>query len=175
MRKLRVVRADPAGNITLFVLTPVDKAECAAVAAQLMAIRELQAEQVGFIFPNGHMEMEAGEFCGNASRAYGFLLAKQQGLAGCRSMQLSVSGCDHPITVTVDVDAGTAEAEMPLPKFVRPVDAPTAGTLVHLGGIAHLVVQDIPPSREFFAQAEPLFAASLRWMPTACASWRGTV
>ena len=99
MRKLRVVRADPAGNITLFVLTPVDKAECAAVAAQLMAIRELQAEQVGFIFPNGHMEMEAGEFCGNASRAYGFLLAKQQGLAGCRSMQLSVSGCDHPLSL----------------------------------------------------------------------------
>ena len=131
MRKLRVVRADPAGNITLFVLTPVGKAECAAVAAQLMAIRELQAEQVGFIFPNGHMEMEAGEFCGNASRAYGFLLAKQQGLAGCRSMQLSV----------------------------RPVDAPATGTLVHLGGIAHLVVQDVPPSREFFAQAEPLFAA----------------
>ena len=49
MRKLRVVRADPAGNITLFVLTPVGKAECAAVATQLMAIRELQAEQVGFI------------------------------------------------------------------------------------------------------------------------------
>lgn len=159
MRKLRVVRADPAGNITLFVLTPVGKAECTAVAAQLMAIRELKAEQVGFIFPNGHMEMEAGEFCGNASRAYGFLLAKQQGLAGCRSMQLSVSGCDHPITVTVDMDAGTAEAEMPLPKFVRPVDAPATGTLVHLGGIAHLVVQDVPPSREFFAQAEPLFAA----------------
>ena len=105
------------------------------------------------------MEMEAGEFCGNASRAYGFLLAKQQGLSGCRSMQLSVSGCDHPITVTVDMDAGTAEAEMPLPKFVRPVDAPATGTLVHLGGIAHLVVQDVPPSREFFAQAEPLFAA----------------
>lgn len=54
---------------------------------------------------------------------------------------------------------GTAEAEMPLPKFVKPVDAPATGTLVHLGGIAHLVVQDVPPGREFFAQAEPLFAA----------------
>ena len=80
MRELRVVRADPAGNITLFVLTPVEKAECAAVAAKLLAIEALKAEQVGFIFPNGHMEMEAGEFCGNASRAYGYLLAKQQGL-----------------------------------------------------------------------------------------------
>ena len=60
MRRLRIVRADPAGNITLFVLTPVEKAQCAAIAADLMKIGELQAEQVGFVFPNGHMEMEAG-------------------------------------------------------------------------------------------------------------------
>ena len=137
MRELRVVRADPAGNITLFVLTPVEKAECAAVAAKLLAIEALKAEQVGFIFPNGHMEMEAGEFCGNASRAYGYLL----------------------VAVTVDMDAGTASAEMPLPKLVEQVEvAGTAGTLVHLGGIAHLVVQGVAPSQDFFAAAEPIFA-----------------
>ena len=158
MRKLRIVRADPAGNITLFVLTPVEKAQCAAIAADLMKIGELKAEQVGFVFPNGHMEMEAGEFCGNASRAYGYLLARQQGLTGRHTMHLSVSGCDHPIAVTVDMDAGTSEAEMPLPRFVRPVNVDgTAGTLVHLGGIAHLVVQGVTPSREFFEEAEPLF------------------
>ena len=140
MRELRVVRADPAGNITLFVLTPVEKAECAAVAAKLLAIEALKAEQVGFIFPNGHMEMEAGEFCGNASRAYGYLLAKQQGLKGRHTMRLS-------------------SAEMPLPKLVEQVEvAGTAGTLVHLGGIAHLVVQGVAPSRDFFAAAEPIFA-----------------
>ena len=60
MRKLRIVRADPAGNITLFVLTPVEKAQCAAVAADLMKIGELKAEQVGFVFPNGHREMRRG-------------------------------------------------------------------------------------------------------------------
>ena len=47
---------------------------------------------------------------------------------------------------------------MPLPRFVRPVNVDgTAGTLVHLGGIAHLVVQGVTPSREFFEKAEPLF------------------
>lgn len=175
MRKLRVVRADPAGNITLFVLTPVGKAECAAVATQLMAIRELQAEQVGFIFPNGHMEMEAGEFCGNASRAYGFLLAKQQGLAGCRSMQLSVSGCDHPITVTVDMDAGTAEAEMPLPKFVRPVDAlpPVRWCIWEASPIWWCRMSR--PAVSFSPRPSRSLRRTLRWMPTACASWRGTV
>lgn len=103
--------------------------------------------------------MEAGEFCGNASRAYGYLLAKQQGLKGRHTMRLSVSGCDHPVAVTVDMDAGTASAEMPLPKLVEQVEvAGTAGTLVHLGGIAHLVVQGVAPSRDFFAAAEPIFA-----------------
>ena len=160
MSRYRIMRADPAGNITLFVLTPVEKASCAAIAARLMAIEALKAEQVGFVFPDGRMEMEAGEFCGNASRAYGYLLAKQQGLTGRHTMRLSVSGCDHPIAVSVDMDAGTAEAEMPLPRFVKRVEAAgAAGTLVHLGGIAHLVVSGVTPSREFFAQAEPLFAA----------------
>ena len=74
-------------------------------------------------------------------------------------MRLSVSGCDHPVAVTVDMDAGTASAEMPLPKLVEQVEvAGTAGMLVHLGGIAHLVVQGVAPSRDFFAAAEPIFA-----------------
>ena len=105
------------------------------------------------------LQMMGGEFCGNASRAYGYLLAKQQGLTGRHTMHLSVSGCDHPVAVTVDMDAGTASAEMPLPKLVEQVEvAGTAGTLVHLGGIAHLVVQGVAPSRDFFAAAEPIFA-----------------
>ena len=157
--KLQIVRADPAGNITLFVLTPVEKKDCAAVAAKLMGIKELGAEQVGFIFPNGHMEMEAGEFCGNASRAYGYLVAKQKSLIGKHTLSLSVSGCDHPITVTVDVDKGTASAEMPLPQLVKSSEIPgVSGTLVHLGGIAHFVVENVAPDRAFFARVEGVFS-----------------
>lgn len=159
MSRYQIVRADPAGNITLFVLTPVEKKNCAAVAAKLMAIEEFKAEQVGFVFPNGHMEMEAGEFCGNASRAYGYLVAKQQGLTGQQTLQLSVSGCAHPIAVTVDMDEGTASAEMPLPQSVKKVDvAGLCGTLVHLGGIAHFVVEHVTPSCEFFERVESVFA-----------------
>ena len=43
MRELRVVRADPAGNITLFVLTPVEKAEDADVE-----IRQLMGKIIAF-------------------------------------------------------------------------------------------------------------------------------
>ena len=47
-------------------------------------------------------------------------------------------------------------AEMPLPLAARPVPE-FGGTLVHLGGIAHLVVWDEVPSRDFFHRAEPAF------------------
>ena len=36
--KLTVVRADPAGNITLFVLTPVDPEKRAGIAEKLMGM-----------------------------------------------------------------------------------------------------------------------------------------
>ena len=36
--RLKVLRADPAGNITLFVLSPVEKEYRAALAEKLMAL-----------------------------------------------------------------------------------------------------------------------------------------
>lgn len=151
--KLKVLRADPAGNITLFVLSPVEKNEYADVANRLMALPQFAAEQVGFIH-DGRMDMEAGEFCGNASRAYGMLVARQQGISG--EVQVEVSGCDHPLSVFVTETA--ASCEMPLPLWVRQVGVKgKTCTLVHLGGIAHLIVENVPPSETFFAAAEPIF------------------
>lgn len=151
--KLNVLRADPAGNITLFVLSPVEKADYACVANRLMAMESFAAEQVGFIH-DGRMDMEAGEFCGNASRAYGMLVARQQGV--CGEVQVNVSGCDHPLSVYVTEDS--AECEMPLPLWVKRVDVKGNNyTLVHLGGIAHLIAENVAPSEKFFADAEPIF------------------
>lgn len=159
--RLKVLRADPAGNITLFVLDPVERAQRASVAAQLMALPRFQAEQVGFYCEpeeggDGHMEMMGGEFCGNATRAFGMLIAQK--LGGRDQVRIETSGCDHIVTVDVDLKAGTSRAEMPLPQSVSEaeVDGHT-GTLVHLGGIAHLVVEGVTPNQEFFDKAEPLF------------------
>ena len=56
------------------------------------------------------------------------------------------------------MSAGTARSEMPLPQSVTAVKVEGhAGTLVHLGGIAHLVVEGVEPSKDFFDKAEPLF------------------
>ena len=75
--ELNILRADPAGNITVFVLDPVEKAQRAAIAEKIMAIPALKAEQVGYACTaeddvDGHMEMMGGEFCGNALRCAGF-------------------------------------------------------------------------------------------------------
>lgn len=156
--KLTVVQANPAGNITLFVRTPVDKVQYGAVGEKLLALPSLQGEQVGFVCENGRLEMAGGEFCGNATRAFGLLTARQRGLTGRQHLTLSVSGCEKPVGVDVDTDAGTARAEMPLPLFVRTETVSgISGTLVHLGGIAHFVVDGVTPSETFFAEVEPLF------------------
>ena len=159
--ELKVLRADPAGNITLFVLDPVPAGDRAGIAARLMDMPGGDVEQVGFLCPPlqgsaGRLEMAGGEFCGNAARAFGMLMAQQ--LGGLSRVQVEVSGCGQPVTVDVDLAAGTARAQMPLPRGVgrTEVDGCPA-TMVDLVGIAHLVVENVPPSLEFFQKAEPLF------------------
>lgn len=162
--KLNVLRADPAGNITLFVLDPVEKERRAALAAELMRrLPEMKIEQVGFACPadadtDGRMEMMGGEFCGNATRAYAMYISQQRG--GLSEVRLRVSGCGHIVSAVVDSAQGTARAEMPLPRAVRAAEAGGCrGTLVDLGGIAHFVVEGAAPGEDFFRAAEPLFSA----------------
>lgn len=166
--KLEVIKANPAGNITLFVKTPVEKSERGPLAEKLLAIEEFAAEQVGYCCPeaegyDGHMEMAGGEFCGNASRAYGYMVAANKGVKGKSHMRLQVSGSDVPVEVDVDMDKGTARASMPLPRFVKECEAGGAGgTLVHLGGIAHFVIKGVEPSVDFFNRAEAEIFADMK-------------
>ena len=159
--KLNVLRANPAGNITLFVLDPVPQGDRAGIAARLMALPRFAAEQVGFVCPPrqggaGRMEMAGGEFCGNATRAFGMLAA--QGLGNAPQVQVEVSGCDRPVTVDIDWAKGTARTQMPLPRGMGRTEVDGhPGTLVDLGGIAHFVVEGVAPSQAFLEQAEPLF------------------
>ena len=158
--KLNVLRADPAGNITLLVLDHVAVSRRAAIAARLMKLPGLGIEQVGFVCPpdagfDGRMEMMGGEFCGNATRAYGLFVARNMG--GAERVRIQTSGCDRPVAVHADLAAGTARAEMPLPRYIRRVRAAAhSAVLVHLGGIAHLVVEDVEPSLTLFHEAEPV-------------------
>ena len=107
---LRIRLANPAGNITLFVLDPVDPAARPALSAALMR-RDPSVEQVAFVTAPksggaGRFEMMGGEFCGNACRAFGFLLARERFSGGVRTLAVEASGAASPVAVTADLDAG---------------------------------------------------------------------
>ncbi len=142
---LRIRLANPAGNITLFVLDPVDPAARPALSAALMR-RDPSVEQVAFVTAPksggaGRFEMMGGEFCGNACRAFGFLLARERFSGGVHTLAVEASGAASPVTVTADLDAGHSSAAMPLPRAVSPCFVGgLRGTLAEFEGINHLVL-----------------------------------
>ncbi len=150
--KLRTVRADPAGNITLFVLDRADRALWPEIAAKLTKV--IPADQVGFITDNS-MEMAGGEFCGNATRAYAMLKAQWEHMSGEHELLLNVSGCARPVRAGVNREKGTAWSEMPLPRDMRTVNVRGSECpIVDLGGIVHLIARGAEPGEVFFSEAE---------------------
>lgn len=76
-REYEVAVLDPAGNVTAIVLSDVQAAERARIAAQLLRLPELRIEQAAFLTAPRcggeiRLEMMGGEFCGNALRCAGF-------------------------------------------------------------------------------------------------------
>ena len=150
-KKLDIQIADPSGKITIFVHTPVERRHYQQVAGQLLADEDYGAEQVAFILSDsfssqnpsagvidGSMEMCGLEFCGNASRAFGLMLARDAGETGQVTKRIRVSGCEEPLTVELDMETSRAKIRMP-----DPVSCEVQGdrTVVDLGGILHIIVE----------------------------------
>jgi diaminopimelate epimerase len=186
---LDIVKADPAGNITIFVLNcrDLDAAERAAAAKILLADKDLQAEQVGFVFAptaevsahkaevsaptaevsahkaeNGlwRLTMMGGEFCGNAARAFGLLAARWSGLRGRQQFTVEVSGAPAPVAVDVDCDGGAAAAAIPPPEAGGGIvfDGKTL-PVYRFDGISHVIMEDAAPDRRTFFEVKALFEA----------------
>ena len=71
MMNVNVVKLDPSGNITLFVLSPVPVDDRRELNDALLSA-DPDAEQAGCLSGSGRsvrVEMMGGEFCGNASRS----------------------------------------------------------------------------------------------------------
>ena len=141
---LRFVRADPAGNVTLLVETPVPMSERSAAARALL--ERCGGEQAGFIVPPRlggacRLEMMGGEFCGNALRSLGRWWAAAH--PGNGSFLGEISGCDRPLALEVRGD--TVRAELPLPLYLRSFEGMSAAVFP---GIVHLLREGDPPSEE---------------------------
>ncbi|MBQ2764112.1 MAG: hypothetical protein IJO94_00105 [Firmicutes bacterium] len=111
--------ADPAGNVTIMVTSPVDRHDYAEISRKLIDTID-NAEQVGFLTEpcfggDIRLEMMGGEFCGNAVRCAALYYAKKQEQWNAGYVKTEISGCDCVLEVWVNDDTTEAEAEMPLP------------------------------------------------------------
>lgn len=154
-KNIQVQVADASGNITIFVLDQFERSAYQSVATQLLDMEELGGEQVAFVTGEDSMEMCGLEFCGNASRSFGLMLAKQRNLQGTGKIQISVSGCDERLGVDVDVANNYTRIKMPVPVSIQaltdtPVDMLNGATLVDLGGIMHVILTDVEATQENF-------------------------
>lgn len=177
---VRFIKADPSGNSTVFILDPVPPSAAPALATEIMASHSVGAEQVAFVRPAAlpgaaaRMEMAGGEFCGNATRSFGALLA-MGGLSDCglspftgtAQIPVEVSGCPDMLTVTVSGDSGgyrcSAAVDMPRPERVLHGQMPVLGSysLVCFDGVIHLVLWEregdlslLAPARELLAEED---------------------
>ena len=154
--KLRIFIADPAGNRTIFVLSPVERSRYSSLSEKLLSLEQLDGEQVAFIRPEmegclRRMEMGGMEFCGNASRSFGLYLAKAQGLSGVVQVEIQVSGINHPLWVTANTDQDTASVEMPLPLTHDQLDFEGQPLpLVVFEGILHVIAVGMPATEKSF-------------------------
>jgi diaminopimelate epimerase len=169
----RIVSANPAGNITIFVLDPVESPEArAGLVKALLAEPSLRAEQVGFVQPppggpDGfrggragywRLEMMGGEFCANAARSFGLYVARETGLSGTRTVTVEISGSREPLPVQVDTGTGRAELRIPLPLAVEALEFEGRRLPVYVfEGITHLIFPEPVPNREL------VFALRDKW------------
>ena len=156
---MKILIADPAKNITVFVLDAVDdSAERSSLARAILEDEKLKAEQLGFVSaPSEHsnglwrLDMSGGEFCGNAARSFGLYVAGIQGLKGKGTVFVSVSGADKPVPVHFDTERSFARAEMPKPLVVKNIDYKGRSLpLMVFEGITHVIAPDLEADRENF-------------------------
>ena len=169
-KKVKIIVANPAGNITIFVKDRFEREMYPQVAGQLLAMDNLKGEQVAFILDTpscgraeGKMEMCGLEFCGNGSRSFGLIKAKEMGIKGKGSVLVDVSGCDEILTIEVDTETDYTKVKMPAPVRMSKIDlsplaiGATAATadmsevpVVDFGGILHVVLCGVPATQEIF-------------------------
>jgi diaminopimelate epimerase len=157
LKKINILKANPAGNKTIFVLDHFERTEYKDIANKLLANKGIDAEQVGFItnpegLTPGRMEMAGQEFCGNASRSYALYLAKLSGINGPGSVTIKVSGSDEPLEVEFDTKTNYTKISMPVPINIIPFpfsDSPDS-QLVIFNGILHLVIFNHPATLTYF-------------------------
>ncbi len=162
---IRYTIADPTGNITSLVESPIAYDLRQKVSAALMAA-EADVEQLGFLSPakNGAdiaLTMSGGEFCGNAClSAAAYHLRRTQAESGL--VRVAISGAEVPVAVQLekkDENEYAGFVDMPLPLGIEPISTPFGQMpIVRFPGISHVIVPSSLSHPEAEAMIAPLCA-----------------
>lgn len=185
MPALTFSKWSPGGNTTLFFpLEGRSAAEQARLARLALDPQHLGGEQAGFVDPQQRrLRMAGGEFCVNASRAFGALLAFSENARGPRQAALEglavstcgagpakeyhyevrVSGWQSPVRLSVRGDSPHWRVEAALRLPACPVQSLDEGmTLARLPGITHVLLNAaLHPFPEDFETAAALLRQQL--------------
>lgn len=154
-QEIRYILADPTGNRTVLVETPVRADRQPAVAAGLMEL-EPTAEQAGFLGRSEKadvaLRMAGGEFCANATMSAAVLCGMRTGKTAGR-VSVEVSGAPEP--VAVEIAAGEdglwqGVVQLPRPGAIESVQFPDGQTcpVVSFDGISHVILECVMPAAE---------------------------
>lgn len=155
MMNLDYYVANPTGNITYLVKTPILILNQPKVAAELMAENPV-CEQVGFLFSQDNecdirLRMAAGEFCGNATMSTAAVFCKENNLQDGeeRIVRVKTSGVKQVLNVRIkrDGEEYLGEVCMPQPTKIRDVLFKFEGhnylyPVVEFPGISHVIIED---------------------------------
>lgn len=173
MMKMKVsyYLANPTGNMTILVETPVPAGSQPFFARQLMDA-EPSAEQVGFVSPGAKrgticLRMAGGEFCGNATMSTAALYCEKNSLSEAELLVLA-SGAKEPVPVQIRKDGNESYlgcVKMPQPSAKGNVELQLKGKtfcypLMQIDGIAHLIVRE-PMERTLAETAVKLWCHKL--------------
>ncbi|GMO60598.1 MAG: diaminopimelate epimerase [Termitinemataceae bacterium] len=174
-----IIIADPAGNVTAFVMcgeNDFDAEERTAISKKILAEESFcgkKIEQVGFIKKNRngiwHLEMMGGEFCGNAARSAGLICAKKDSSGGVLGseievpIKITVSGASGLVSVDLDTENNFAEVEIPPPLEYGSIKEGSINA-DHLPfcifeGISHIIAHDVPPLEAYFYKIKKEYEA----------------
>lgn len=161
-RKLLIQIADPAGNITAFVLNGARPAEYEGIAKCIFEHADYGAEQVAFVKGTDSFDMSGMEFCANATRAFALLSAKgyidgKGSAEDAAEMDIDVSGATKPVHCEVRKSDDFTKIRMPLPKRVKTLKhcdyEPAEGCkVVVMNGIVHLIADGLEYTEDNFAK-----------------------
>lgn len=162
MNEYNVLIANPAGNITAFVLNQsVERKDYIDVANKLMDIKEFEIEQVGFVkSPKTcgelRLEMMGGEFCGNATRSFGLYIAAKNGETSDKTITVEISGCSNTLDVETNVTNDYARTSMPLPKGIDYISLDDGQLLpaVVFEGIVHVIAENEEVSDDMYEKVK---------------------